>query len=152
MALFRTALSHLSALVISGIQHNYDVDIVPDDISRAQLPALLVLPGETESEALLRERGQGFQAIAFSQGPRTVSYSLTHLLLVAPVSAGRGSRSHLPLLIDLIDAYFGALSEDVTLGGALLEPARVKVEPGTFTHGNTLYHGCAFRHTWLMEV
>ena len=77
---------------------------------------------------------------------------MTHLLLVAPVSAGRGARSHLPKLIDLIDAYIGALSADLTLSGALLEPARVQVEPGLFTYGDIAYHGCAFRHTWIIQV
>ena len=152
MSLFRTALTNLAALSISGVHVNYDVAAVPDEISRGQLPALLVLPGDSDSSSLFSERGQGFQAVAFSQGPRTVTYTLTHLLLVAPVSAGKGLRSHLPLLIDLIDAYFAALSEDVTLSGALLEPVHVQVEPGTFTHGNTDYHGCAFRHRWHMEV
>lgn len=152
MPLFNTALANLAALVVPGVRHNYDLDAVPDELSRAQLPALLVLPGDTQQDALFRERGHGFQAIAFSQGARTVTYTLTHLLLVAPVSGGAGMRSHLPGLIDLIDEYFAALGADVMLGGELLEPARVSVEPGTFTHGAVAYHGCAFRHTWVMEV
>lgn len=152
MALFRNALTNLSNLAIPGAVHNYDVDSVPDEIQRAQLPALLVLPGETQDDALFRDRGGGFQVVAFAEGARTATFTVTHLLLTAPVSARAGSRSHLPELIDLIDEYFAALGDDLTLGGELLEPMRVTVEPGTFTHGDTLYHGCAFRHTWLMEV
>ncbi|MBZ0292692.1 MAG: hypothetical protein K8L99_09050 [Anaerolineae bacterium] len=152
MALFRTALTNLSALTVPGVAHNYDVDGVPDDLKRAQLPALLVLPGELQDDSLFRDRGSGFQAIAFAEGARTITYTVTHLLLVAPVSTRAGARSHLPGLIDLIDEYFAVLGDDLTLSGALLEPMRVTVEPGTFTHGETLYHGCAFRHTWLMEV
>lgn len=152
MTPFRTALSNLAALAVTGVAHNFDVDSVPDDLSRAQLPALLVLPVEIEDDALFKQRSQGFEAVAFSSGPRTITYTLTHLLLVAPVNAGRGLRTHLPLLIDLIDDYFTALGDDVTLGGALLQPAQVRVEPGMFPHGDTDYHGCAFRHTWLMEV
>ena len=152
MTPFRAALTNLSTLSVTGVTHNYDVDAVPDNLSRAQLPALLVLPGETQADELFRERGKGFSAIAFSSGARTVTYTVTHLLLVAPVEAGRGARSHLPALIDLIDAYFAALGANVTLSAALLEPARVKVEPGTFTHGDITYHGCAFRHTWLVQV
>jgi hypothetical protein len=152
MTPFRSALTNLSALSIVGITHNYDVDAVPDILSRAQLPALLVLPGETQENELFKERGKGFVAIAFSSGARTVTYAVTHLLLVAPVMAGTGKRSHLPDLIDLIDAYFAALGADMTLSGALLEPARVKVEPGTFKYGDVAYHGCAFRHTWLIQV
>jgi hypothetical protein len=58
----------------------------------------------------------------------------------------------MPRLIDLIDTYFAALGADVTLSDALLEPARVKVEPGTFTYGAVEYHGVAFRHTWIIQV
>jgi hypothetical protein len=150
---FRTALTNLSGLSVSGVSNNYDVDAIPDDLSRAQLPALLVMPIDTqEQDRLFRERGEGFQAIAFSSGAHTVLYTVTHLLLVAPVSAGKGIRSHLPALIDLIDAYFDALSGDVTLSGALIEPARVRVEPGIFTHGEVQYYACALRHMWMMEV
>lgn len=149
---FRNALTQLTALNVSGVSHNYDVDAVPESLSRGQLPALLVLPGDTQDNPLSSDRGKGFQAIAFSEGVRTVTYSVTHLLLVAPVSTGRGLRSHLPTLIDLIDDYFTALGDAVLLSGMLLEPARVEVEPGVFTHGDVAYHGCAFRHTWLIEV
>ncbi len=152
MTPFRSALTNLSALSVSGVANNYDVDTVPDSLARAQLPALLVLPGDTQENQLFRERGRGFIALAFSGGARTVAYTVTHLLLVAPVTAGRGTRSTLPGLIDLIDAYFDALGADVTLSGALLEPAAVRVEPGTFTHGEVDYHGVAFRHTWLIQV
>lgn len=153
MGAFRTALTSLASLSVSGVVNNYDVDKVPDDLSRAQLPALLVLPGDTEAERQLsKDPGKGFEAVAFSSGARTASYSLTHLLLVAPVGSGKGLRSYLPTLIDLIDAYFTALGATVTLGGALLEPARVQVAPGIFRHGSGTYYGCALRHTWIIQV
>jgi hypothetical protein len=88
MTPFRGALTNLAGLTVSGVTHNYDVDAVPDDVSRAQLPALLVLPGDPQDIGF-KPRGQGFEALAFSSGPRTVSYAVTHLLLVAPVSLGR---------------------------------------------------------------
>jgi hypothetical protein len=153
MTLFRTALNRLAALTVAGVAHNYDLDAVPDALHRAQLPALLVLPVERQDDkALFGPRGQGFAALAFSNGARTVTYQVTHLLLVGPEAAGAGQRTHLPQLIDLIDAYFAALGDDVTLGGALLEPARVQVQPGLFAHGGSQYHGCAFEHTWLLAV
>lgn len=151
MTLFRTALNNLAALAVSGAAHNYGVDTLPDTLHRAQLPALLVLPGDTTDAALFPARGAGFTAIAFSAGARTVTYTVTHLLLVAPVLTGRGARSHLPRLAELMDAYFAALGDDLTLGGALLEPAHIEVEPGAFARGGVTYHGCAFRHTWLIE-
>jgi hypothetical protein len=152
VAPFHTALTALAGLSVSGIQHNYDVAAVPDTLSRAQLPALLVLPGEVDDRRMFRERGQGFYALAFSGSARTVTYAVTHLLLVAAKTDGLGLRSHFPRLVDLIDAYFVALGADVTLGGTLLEPPKVTVEPGNFTHGDAAYHGCALRHLWTIEL
>jgi hypothetical protein len=152
MTTFHTALDRLAALSVTGVAHNYAIDAVPDALSRSQLPALLVLPGETQEKQLFKERSEGFQALAFSSGPRSITYAITHLLLVAPVEASLGMRAHLPRLVDLIDIYLTALGSDVTLSGALVEPARVKVEPGTFQHGGILYHGCAFRHLWRMDI
>lgn len=154
MTTFRSALSALADLAVTDVSVNYDVDAVPDEISRGQLPALLVLPIRTEDESRnsFGERGSGFEAIAFSSGAKTVTYGVTHLLLVAPESAGSGIKTYLPMLIDLIDNYFSALSADVTLGGMLLEPTQVRVEPGIYTYGDRLYVGCAFRHTWQLEV
>jgi hypothetical protein len=152
MTLLRTALSALASLSVSGTGHTYDVDALPETLSRAQLPALLVLPLEIQEDALFKQRGQGFTALAFSEGTRTVNYVVTHLLLLAPVHTGKGLRGTLPSLIDLIDDYFDALGQDVTLGGALLEPAQVRVEPGVYSYGGVDYHGCAFRHSWLLAV
>jgi hypothetical protein len=142
---FRSALTALAGLSVPGVVRNYDIDAVPDDLSRVQLPALLVLPTTQKS-------GAGFEAIAFSAGPRSVTYTVAHLLLVAPEEAGRGTRSHLPRLIVLIDAYFSALGADVTLGGLLLEPARVRVEPDVFPYGHTTWQGVAFNHIWVIQV
>ena len=153
--MFRNALSALADLTVPGVSVSYDVDTAPDTLSRGQLPALLLLPLEipaTDSGGLFVERGEGFEAVAFSDGVRTVSYAVTHLLLVAPTASGRGLRDHLPPLIDLIDAYFGALATTVTLDGRLLEPARVRVEPGVFSYGGVEYYGCAFRHRWVVQI
>ena len=89
-------------------------------------------------------------ALAFSAGPRSVVCLVTHLLLVTPVGGGGGGR--LPKLVDCMDSYFATLAADVTLGGALLEPAQVSVEPGIFEQGGGAWQGCAFRHRWLLEV
>lgn len=152
MTTFHTALDRLAALTVTGVAHNYAVSAVPDTLTRAQLPALLVLPGMLDDTHRLRERGEGFHALAFSNGARTVTYTVTHLLLVAPVESSTGSRAHLPRLVDLIDTYLAALSNDITLNDALTEPARVEVQPGTFTRGGVRYHGCAFHHTWHMDI
>lgn len=154
MPAFREALDRLAQLEPAGIAAHFAVDAVPDDLNRGQLPALLVLPVRIEDEAggLFGERGGSFEAVAFSEGPRTATIRLTHLLLVAPLAAGSGQRAHLPLLVDRIDAVLTALAGEVTLGGLLVEPLRVRVEPGIYTYGGVEYLGCAFRHTWTLDI
>lgn len=148
----RAALTRLASLTVAGVAHNYDVNTLPDSLNRVQLPTLLVLPITPPATRLTRSTGEAFGNIAFSSGPRTVTLAVTHLLLVAPVASGRGSRSHLPDVVDLMDAYCLALAADPLLNDTLLEPARVQLEPGDFTYGHATYHGCAFRHTWLIQV
>ena len=118
-----------------------------------RLPCWCCCPARSErQQALFRQQGEAFVALAFSEGPRSVVCLVTHLLLVTPVNAGAGLRSQLPRLVDCMDAYFVTLGADVTLGGALLEAAQVRVEPGVFAHGGGDWQGCAFRHRWLLEV
>ncbi|MCB9460292.1 MAG: hypothetical protein H6670_11640 [Anaerolineaceae bacterium] len=152
MTTFRTALTRLSDLSVSGINQNADIDAIPDQPGRAQLPLLLVMPIEKNDDRLFHERGAGFEAIGFSNGARSVTYTVTHLLLVAPVGSSKGISAHLPDLIDLIDSYITAFSADATLADALLEPAHIRIEPGVFPFGGSSFYGCAFRHTWQMEV
>jgi hypothetical protein len=147
---FRTTLSALAALAVSGIAHNYDVDALPDAIGRGQLPALLVMPIATHDGSL--EQGAGFQTVAFAAGAQTVTYTTNHLLLVAPVTQSKGLSANVPNLITHIDNYFATLRSNPLLSATLLEPAQVRVEPGIFKHGGVEYVGCAFRHTWQIEV
>ena len=151
MTPLQTALAGLGALSVPGMT-NYPIADVPDVLPRAGLPALLVLPGNAQDRRLFQQRGEGFQTVAFADGPRTVSAAVTHLLLVAPFPANVGLRANVPALMGHIDAYLVALAADVTLGGALLRPAQVSVDVGVFGHGGTDYHACAFRHVWALEV
>ncbi len=151
MTAFRDALTQLAALDVTGVTH-YGIAAVPDVLPRALLPALLVLPGDAQDDRLFKQYGRGFEAIAFVNAARTLSLTVTHLLLLAPVGTDVGIRGHMPELIDAIDGYIAALGDDVTLGGTLAEPTRVTVEIGTFGYGGMDYHGCAFRHTWMLEI
>ena len=148
----RAALTRLASLSVSGVSHNYDVDSIPDSLNRVQLPALLVLPITPPTSKITRTSSDGFQSIAFSGGARTVTVNITHLLLVAPLEAGRGVRTHLPKVVDLMDAYCAAIALDPLLNNSLLEPAQVHLEPGDYPYGHATYHGCAFRHTWIIQV
>jgi len=151
MAAFRAALSNLSALSVAGVRNNYDLDELPDALTAPQLPALLVMPIKLDADRLFKEP-VGLQTVAFSGSAKTVQYTVTHLLLVAPTDAGLGIRSHLPHLVGLIDHYIAAIGADATLGQALLAPARVGVEAGVFPLDRRDFYGCAFHHTWLMEI
>jgi hypothetical protein len=151
---FSAALTQLAQLAVSGVTHNYGIDSVPDQPQRAQLPALLVLPlmPEMQENRMFRDAGKGFETVAFSSGLKSVTYVVTHLLLIGPVGQSKGLRAHVPLLVSIIDAYFTALGANPLLGATLLQPARVRVEPGVYTLNGQEYYGCAFRHTWLIQA
>ena len=150
----RAALTRLAGLEVPGIANNYAIDRLPAVLDRSQAPALLVLlPGLHEREpSLFREQGEAFTSLTFSAGPRQATLRVTHLLLVAPRGSGAGLRGPLPALVDGIDACLAALAADVTLGDALAEPTRMRVEPGVFRYGGVDWQGCAFRHRWLLEL
>jgi hypothetical protein len=151
MPSFTNALDQLAAMTVTGIRNHYGVATLPDELNRAQLPVLLVLPFVAK-DRLFPERGEGFQTMAFSEGTRTITYAVTHLLLVASVGSGSGQRAALPKLVGLIDAYFAAFNADPTFGGTLSAPARIRVEPGLYRHGSFDFFGCAFRHLWTLDL
>ncbi|MCU0499120.1 MAG: hypothetical protein MUF87_17340 [Anaerolineae bacterium] len=149
MGTLRASLEQLAALTVNGVRGHYGIDAVPRSLSRAQLPALVVLPIENETDdRFFPDRGEGFRALEFSNTTRTITYAVTHLLLVAP----KGDERQTGRLIDLIDSYFLALSAQVTLNDTLLHPARVRAEIGVFTYGDGAYYGCALRHLWTIAI
>lgn len=151
MTPFRTALDQLAALVVPGITTHFGIDTLPETVARAQLPALVTLPLETDTLRLTADPAGGvFEALAFANTPREITLRINHLLLVAPAAGGSGLRTHLPRLIDLLDAYFEALGANVTLNDTLAAPARVQVQPGLLPFGGVLYVGCALRHQWTL--
>lgn len=156
MTAFRDALQALAALELPGLRAHYGLAELPETLSAAQLPALLILPGETPEGATRRplfgERAGGFEAPAFRGGAATITLHPWHLLLVAPLGEGFGLRSHLPPLVDLLDAYFVALAADLTLGGRLLEPTQLQAEIGVFPYGGVEFHGCLLRHVWKLAL
>ncbi len=146
---FRTALTALAGLSVTGVLHNWDVDQVPDKVARASLPALLVAP--TLDDARRRKYGE-FQVATPSGSSALVNYLVTHLLLHAPIGAGRGTRSAVPGLVDLIDNYALAVRADPKLGGALFLPTVYTVYIAPVTYGGILYYGARFWHTFTIET
>jgi hypothetical protein len=149
---FKTALTNLGNLTVAGIAHNYGISSLPESLSRSQLPALLVMPIDSQEDKLFRERGVAFEGIAFGNGTKSARFAVTHLLLIAPVEKGKGMREHMSLLADCIDAYTAALAADITLSGALEEAAHLRIEAGMYRLGQSQYYGSAFRHSWLIGV
>jgi hypothetical protein len=149
---FKTALEMLGDLSVEGIAHNYGIDELPESLSRSQLPALLVMPIDTQGDKIFRERGLAFEGIAFGNGTKTVRFAVTHLLLLAPVEKGKGMREHLSLLAECIDSYMLALAADITLSNSIEEAAEVGFELGVYQLGQSQYYGCAFRHIWVIGV
>lgn len=147
----RSAIDRLAALPLAGVT-SFTLETTPERLERDQLPALLVLPLESEQRQLFGERGSALESLTFAGGERHALLPVTHLLLVAPVASGAGNRQHFPALVDWIDAYLAALAADVTLDGELLQAPQVQVESGIFTLGQRRYYGCAFRHLWLLAI
>ncbi len=78
---FRSALTALAGVVVTGVNHNYDVDAVPEKLARAALPVLIVAP--VLDDARRRKFGE-FQVATPSGSSALVQYLVTHLLLSAP--------------------------------------------------------------------
>ena len=144
MGVLEQALANLAAVNVAGAT-SYALGATPERLTRAQLPALLILP-DAAREA------EGAQPNAFSAGDARLRVQVAHVLLSAPVAAGMGRRDAWPALIPLVDAYVEALAADATLGGALPVPLRFTVRMGVVRYGGVDYWGATFRHLWTLHV
>jgi hypothetical protein len=139
-----TALDNLAAVSVSGIT-SYALDETPDSLTTAQLPALVILP-ELSGEM------PGLQPSGFSAGVGQITAQIAHVLLVAPVAHGLGSKTLLPDLVNRMDAYLAALAGDPTLDGALAVALHCTIRAGVVRFGGVDYHGAVFMHTWVMNL
>lgn len=144
MGAFAEALDYLAAIPVSGVT-SYAPGATPDDVTGAQLPALLILPE-------LGGDSPGLEVSSFSAGDGQVTVQVTHVLLVAPVAQGMGMRSALPALAAAIDAYLAALAADPLLGGVLPVALRCRVRAGVVGYAGREYHGAVFTHLWQLAV
>ncbi|MFZ4828959.1 MAG: hypothetical protein ACOYLB_16540 [Phototrophicaceae bacterium] len=143
----QSALNALATLDYPNLNH-YREDALPNVLSRSDLPCLLVLPFGYHHSAT----ANALETVAFTGGAHLVRFRLTHLLLIAPLMSGVGVRSHLPTLIQHIDAYLTTVSAHLTLDGALASPLQFSIQPNTYDYGGIRYVGCAFQHEWRVRV
>lgn len=144
MGVLATALANLAALTVPGVT-SYALGDAPDRLTRAQLPALVIMP-EVERDA------PGMQPLGFGAGDARLVVRIAHVLLAAPVAAGSGRRGLLPDLIDHVDSYVAALAADPTLDAALPLALRFDVRLGALTYGGVVYYGAVFAHEWTLHV
>jgi hypothetical protein len=146
---FRSALTALAGINVTGVLHNFDVDAVPEKISRAALPALIVAP--VLDDARRRKYGE-FQVASPSGSSAVVQYMVTHLLLYAPVGSGKGAKSNMPGLVDLVDNYASAIRANPRLSNTLYQPTVYTVYVAPVNFGGVLYYGCRFWHSMSIET
>ncbi len=146
---FRSALTALSQISVPGVNHSYDLDAVPEKLSRASLPALIIAPTLDST----RRRKYGEFGIATPSGSSAlVNYLVTHMLLVSPIGAGKGVRSNLPNLVDLVDKYADAIRANPKLNGTLFTPTTYTVYLAPLSYGGCLYFAAQFWHVFTIEV
>ena len=146
---FRSALTALAGLTITGVSHNYDVDSMPERVSRAALPVLIVAPVLDDTR---RRKFGEFQVASPSGSSALVQYLVTHLLLYAPVGSGKGVHTALPGLVDLIDNYALAIRANPKLNNTLFVPTVYSVYVAPVNFGGILYYGCRFWHSMTIET
>jgi hypothetical protein len=144
MGVLATALNNLAAVTVSGVT-SYAPGATPDGLTRAQLPALVILPE-------LGGGSPGLEPNHFSAGDGRLTVRIAHALLVEPVAGGLGMRGALPALADAVDAYAEAMAADPTLSGALPLALRFEARLGVVRYAGVDYHGALFTHTWTLFV
>lgn len=150
---YASALAALGTILIPGVRRHYPASALPGILTRAGLPALVLLPGEGEDAAPpFARRGEAFETLALSGRPREATAHALHLLLIARETQGAGRTYALGQLAALTDAYLNALAADPLLSGCLVRPTTFTVEQGVFGYGGRRYYGCRFRHTWLLRI
>ncbi|NLF75409.1 MAG: hypothetical protein GX573_06905 [Chloroflexi bacterium] len=144
MGPFLTALTRLAAVPVSGVT-SYPLDSMPDALTPAQLPALVIVPE-------LGGASPGLEPSIFAAGEGMLVARVAHLLIVAPVAGGLGARGAFPALAAAIDDYLAAMASDPLLDGALRAALHVDLRAGVVRYAGVEFHGATFTHTWRLRV
>jgi len=143
------ALTALGGLSITGVNHNYTMENVPERISRAALPVLLTLPmmdGQGLRKRSEWEIASPNGAIALGQ------YWVTHLLLYSQTGQYRNVAGTLPGFTDVLDNYGVAIKANATLGGTLYFPISYYALPGDQLWAGVPYLGAKFILRLVLEL
>jgi hypothetical protein len=146
---FRSALTALAGLTVTGVNANYDINAAPDKIPVASLPVLIVRPAAEEP---YRGRFGPFEIETPSGSAALARYVVTHVLLFAAYGRGDSTKDYNPGLVDLVDNYANAIRANPKLGGSLFLPTVYVVYVAPIGYGGTMYYGARFWHTWTLET
>lgn len=130
-----TAIDTLATVggTVSGVTKSYTLDDVRGGAFAPDLPALIPLPMEGESE----RTAYGYVVTSFED-----TEMIRHRLLVKPEQPALQGEA-MALTVDLIHAYKTALKTLVTHAGAD-EMTYRRYEAGVVEWGGTRYYGCDF--------
>ena len=118
---------------MTGITTSFDLDDTPEKLNRAELPALIHLPGGGEN---VRQ--------SFDNNFWTFVHTVRVVLFYKPESTGR-LEENLPGIVDIIDAYVTSFRAYNTLGGEVTDAVVESYgAPGVFEFGGIAYHGVEF--------
>ncbi len=135
-----TALAAFGASV-PGIHASYDLDTIPDKITRAMLPCLIPLPALADSTGLTLDGAMG--------GAPHDSFTVTHRLLFRE-TANLSVQQALPDLITQRDNYVAAAADQrfLTAESSPLNqvPMAFSIRVGVGTWGDTEYHLIDFKY------
>jgi len=150
---FRSALDALAQLSVTGITTHYPLMDLPLRIPQANLPALLMLPLETQEQGLFANTTNALEWVTFSGGANRYHVGVTHLMLIAPTRPNNALlRHHVSTLVDATDAYLNAIGANPTLNDTLAKPTNVRVDVGIQSYGGDTFYGARFKHDWVLAL
>jgi hypothetical protein len=142
-------LTTLGGIAVTGVNHNYAMESIPERIPRAALPVLLTLPimdGQGLRKRSEWEIASPNGAVALAQ------YWVTHMLLYAQTGQYRTVAGLLPGLVDMEDNYATAIKANATLGGTLYYPISYYALPGEQLWAGVPYIGAKFILRLVVEL
>lgn len=130
---------------VSGTIHSYDLDTIPEKLTRATIPALIMVP-EVGSE-------QGYRPLSFMGNSPEVVMSVSHLLLY-DFAENRDTRRVLPNLLSQVDNYVTAAKTqkflDTQASPANQVAVNFTIDIGITNYAGIDFHSATFKHTYTI--